>query len=371
MTISVQFRPVDTWFFRDGVPFGMGSSPQENVASMFPPHPPTVVGALRAALARSRGWNGLERWDASLNATLGNGPNDLGRMKVDGPFVLCDDKPLFRTPRHLLGVAEDNEWKPKAFLGPGEPVESDIGSKRFPSLVNDYREPETLKNGDETWLTAAGMIAALSGRLPDVADVVPSGQLWKSEPRIGLEREDDTRAAAEGMLYSTQHVRPASGVSLGARIRCLPNEWSLPPREIVPLGGESRLAECDRWDGCLEIKRAPEGVRRGRKAALIALSPLDLDWETLNGEKPIANFPANVVSVCMDRPQKIGGWNSLACRPLPMRSVIPAGSVLFCEMSEQDLPDGEEDGLIRVGARTEWGFGLAALGVWPQTIPNN
>ena len=107
----------------------------------------------------------------------------------------------------------------------------------------------------------------------------------------------------------------------------------------------------------------PESVRQERKAALIALSPLDLDWDALIGGKPIDGFAANVVSICMDRPQRIGGWDSLAGRPLRMRSVIPAGSVLFCEIPEQGLPDGEEDGLIRVGARTEWGFGLAALGV--------
>ena len=48
--IGVELQPVDTWFFRDGTPFTMGKAPQENVGSVFPPHPATVVGAIRAAL---------------------------------------------------------------------------------------------------------------------------------------------------------------------------------------------------------------------------------------------------------------------------------------------------------------------------------
>ena len=62
--IGVDLQPVDTWFFRDSTPFTMGKAPQENVGSVFPPHPATVVGAIRAALARSRGWDGRGRWGA-------------------------------------------------------------------------------------------------------------------------------------------------------------------------------------------------------------------------------------------------------------------------------------------------------------------
>ena len=367
--IGVQLRPVDTWFFRDGVPFTRDSAPQENVASLFPPHPPTVVGALRAALARARGWDGSGRWPDEFDSMLGNGPDDMGKMCVDGPFLLRCGQPLFHAPRHLLGSADGDGWSPRAFLAPGDEIESDLGHVRLPHLVGSHSESESLKPGVESWLTPVGMNAALRGETPGPNVVVSRRHLWASEPRTGLKRADATRTAAEGMLYSTQHVRPSAGVTLGARIRGLSDDWGLPSHAMVPLGGEGRLAEWDEWDGELGIEALPERIRQDGKVALITLSPLDLDREIYTGKSVLDGLGAKVVSACLDRPQRIGGWDSRPPRPghpLPIRSVLPPGSVLFCELFDRRLPDAAKDGLARIGARTEWGFGLVALGVWPE-----
>lgn len=58
-------------------------------------NPVTVAGALRAALARSRGWNGRGRWPQALRGILGDGPDHLGRLFLDGPFLLREGRPRF------------------------------------------------------------------------------------------------------------------------------------------------------------------------------------------------------------------------------------------------------------------------------------
>ena len=71
----------------------------------------------------------------------------------------------------------------------------------------------------------------------------------------------------------------------------------------------------------------------------------------------------------MDRPLRIGGGNSLQRAPVPMRSVLAPGSVLFCEIEDLSQLQGTaaaETGLVRLGRRREWGFGLVALGAWPS-----
>ncbi len=76
-----------------------------------------------------------------------------------------------------------------------------------------------------------------------------------------------------------------------------------------------------------------------------------------------------VVSACLDRPLRIGGWDSLNRRPLPLRSVLPAGSVLFCELAEpRRFLDAMTDGvgLPALGERQAFGFGAVALGAWPD-----
>ena len=363
---GVQLCPVDTWFFRDGSPFTMDAAAQEDVESLFPPHPPTVVGALRSALARNNGWDGTEPWSQKIRDALGDGPDDLGKVRVDGPFLLRCGQPLFRMPRHLLGVTEHGKWCPKALLRPGQPVECDLGEVRLPELGSATQDAEMLKPGDGEWITAAGLNAALRGELPCQDDVVPSRCLWSSESRIGLKRETEKRTASEGMLYSTVHVRLEAGVSLGARVSGLPESWAWPFGEMTPLGGESRLAELRPWDAAVGIESQSGAIQESGRAAIIALSPVDVE---VGPNDEIPGLGVRVVSACMGRPQRIGGWDSLKRRPLPIRSTLPAGSVLFCKVSEPNLlaqAASTESGLARIGKRTEWGFGLAALGVWPD-----
>jgi hypothetical protein len=119
--MKLQLAAIDTWFFRDSTPFHMNDSPQTGVVGMFPPYPATVAGAVRAALARQAGWDGQARWRDELVAVLGDGPADLGRLQITGPF-LCDGAPAFPVPRHVVGSCEGGAgaaWTPKALLRPG------------------------------------------------------------------------------------------------------------------------------------------------------------------------------------------------------------------------------------------------------------
>ena len=369
--IGIQLQPVDTWFFRDGTPFTARDAPQEDVGSIFPPNPPTVVGALRTALALRSGWSGRGRWGEDVTAVLGDGPEDLGKIAFDGPFLLRSNEPLFPIPAHLLGNVEEGAWQPRTFLRPGPPAECDLGARvRLPMQVIH----EKLKPASGQWLTRSGLNDVLNGRTPSANDVVSSGTLWSAEPRIGLKRDDKTRTAEEKMLYSTRHVRLAPGVALGVRVRGLPNGWT-PYNRLVPFGGESRLAECLPWSEHKEMtfngpwSEAAESPRANTEVTLIALSPLDIDRSCYVGEEPLSDIGVRAISACLSRPQCIGGWDSLARRPLPLRPILPAGSVLFCEIEEPGRSIAAlagRGGLARIGSRQEWGFGLVALGAWPK-----
>ena len=368
--IGVHFEPIDTWFFRDGTPFNSDDGSQFGVASIFPPNPGTLVGALRAALAAGQNWSGKGRWDPSLDKVIGNG-QDLGSLSFDAPFLLHQGAPLFAAPRHLLGRTDRDGWTPEALLRPGDEAACDLGAKvKLPTLPDSIENPAELKTGDNRWLTRAGLNAVLAGELPQRSEVITSSDLWTPEPRIGLELDPNTRTAKKGMLYSTQHIRPASGVSLGTRIHGLPEHWSPPCGDLVPLGGESRLAECQAWDGNLGLVLPLDRIGADGKIALISLTPLDIGEKIYTGLQPLdALGGARVVSACLDRPQRIGGWDSLNRRPLPLRSVLPAGSTLFCETDDPAataMAIKSGDGVMRLGQHQEWGFGLVAPAVWPK-----
>ncbi len=370
---GLQLRPLDTWFFRDGTPFSADGAPQEDVNSLFPPHPATVAGAVRAWLALHNGWNGRDRWSPEICEVLGDGPDELGKVSLECPFILRCGRPLFRAPRHLLGTTSAVGWKPRVLLRPGNPVLCDLGDDvRLPALLDVASGWTDARPGEDIWLNEDGMRAVLKGRLPRDGEVMHSECIWAKEPRIGLERDTTTRTAEEGMLYSSSHVRPGRGVSLGVRIAGVPDRWTRPFGSLVPLGGESRLAEVGEWDGNFSLA---SGQDPQRHVTLVALSPLDLPQDVYRGRGrlPLTDFgDALVVSACLGRPQRVGGWDSRKRRPVPMKSVLAPGSVLFCELpatpAEDSLPS---DGLMRVGARQEWGFGLVAVGRWPCTEEMN
>ena len=370
--ISVRLNPLDTLFFRDGTPFSAGSSPQQDVVGLFPPYPPTMVGALRVALARRNGWEVGSCWPKHLEEVLGNGPADLGALTFEGPFVLQCNTPLFVAPRHVLGAINgEGQWVPRVLLRPGCAVKCDLGDAiRLPDVSAECEVINQCKAGDGCWLTSEGLQKVLDGDLPcfNAGHVKLSRELWSKEMRVGLERNLDRRAAEDSKLYSSHHVRLNRGISLGMRIGGVPSEWKLPNDHLVPFGGESRLASCEEWRESMHFNVPETKIEKSGHVTIIALSPLDLD-EVIAQPGGHLDIPGEVkvISACLDRPDRIGGWDSIAHAPLPLRSVLPSGSVLFCQASEPKhliSAAHERNGLLRLGQRQDWGFGIVALGTW-------
>lgn len=373
--MQLQLDALDTLFFRDGTPFAADSSGPSEVGGIFPPHPGSITGALRAALARANGWSGAGRWSASLNAALGPGPDDLGLLSFTGPFLLRHGEVLVAAPRHLLGVNMDDAWVPQALLQPGPPVSCDLGANvRLPDLPVRIppEQRADLKPTDGWWLTLAGLESVLNGEIPPPGALVPSAELWREERRIGIARDTATRTASEGMLYFSRHVRLAPGVGLGVRIDGLDRDWKSPIGALLPLGGESRMAECSTWEQELCLAMPLKAISASGRLLIVALTPLDLPLDQALGRSPLTGCGgARVISACLGRPQRIGGWDSLARRPLPLRSYLPAGSVLFCELTGpgalEPFAAGGGD-LPRLGGRQRWGYGVVAFGTWTDLL---
>ena len=371
--MKLALSPIDTWFFRDGTPFDMGASPQAGVLGVFPPYPPTVAGAIRAALALQNGWDGRSRWSRDIEAVLGDGPENLGALQITGPFVLHQSAPVFPVPRHILGqFGDDGGWLPVGMLRPGAAsVFSDLGpSVRLPELAPGVADPASVAPATRRWITLSGLEFILRGDLPDREHFLDEDELWAEEPRIGIAREASSRTTAEGALYSTRHVRLRPSVSIGVEIDGVPSSWRSPVGSVLPFGGESRLAACEPWDASLRVTLESEVGGPGT-VVLVALTPVLLEHDVVCGRSHLPIGGVRIVSACADRPLRIGGWDSLRRAPLPMRNAIAPGSTLFCEVDRIDELQNEiAGGLLRVGSMTTVGFGLCAVGkapTWERT----
>jgi CRISPR-associated protein Cmr3 len=363
---------VDTLFFRDGSASAADSSNQLAVGGVFPPYPPTVVGAVRAALARANGWSGRGPWPDEVKEVLGDGygEDSLGALTFDGPYLLRDGAPHFPVPAHLVGTGNPDSWRPRARLGPGTAVMCDLGDQvRLPALLEQVTEGERLAPAEgRWWLSAAALLPVLRGELPD-GPVIASTGLWVEESRVGIERSRHTRTVREGMLFSTRHVRPDPSVSIGVRVTGVPPAWHKPYGELVPLGGEGRAVQLQEWAYDKTPSLPADEITT--RFTVVALTPLDVSEEFCQGRGTVPDLGgATVVSACLPPPLRIGGWRTLPpARPLPLRSVLPPGSVLFCEVKDRATlwtVIESADGQVRIGRHQSWGFGAVALGRWPD-----
>jgi len=334
----------------------------------FPPPASTVIGAIRASLARGRGWSGAGRWENSLDTCLGDGPENLGSLSFTGPFLSRGEELLHPVPAHLLGAVQDDIWRPRSLSAPSEPMLCDLGSVRLAATDLALAEGgQAIKGGDGYYITSTGLFRVLEGECPDPSTIIAAEDLFRFDRRIGLEIDDESGTALEGQLYSPQFVRLMEGVEIWVGVDGVPNDWAVAP--ILSIGGESRLAGCSA--SVAQIVQPDENLRskicKSHQAALILLTPArDIVSERYMPQPGDQIAPGlTLVSACCDRPLRIGGWNSVNRHPEPQVPHLPAGSVLFVTFDN----DRDVEALFAhpyIGGRKAHGLGRVAIGLWPM-----
>jgi CRISPR-associated protein Cmr3 len=364
---TLVLHPLDTLFFRDGRPYNQDDPGQVEAASLFPPYPPTVVGAIRAATARAMGWPGSP-WDV---AALGDGVDwqsgdgSLGPLRFSGPYIMRNGEPLYPAPLNLVaGKGADLI----TYLAPsGEALNTDIGAVRLPAPM---KEGQGLKPLEGRSLNAKAMARALSGAELRSKQVVCGSCLSQAEPRIGILRDTVRRTTVERALYAAGHVRPAQDVALAVEVEGLPDVVF--GENLASLGGESRGVWIEQRDDGIQLPHAPN-LAPDRDGALrytvVVVTPADLDdeWpgpgERLAGSAGEA-LPGRIVSACTGRAVMVGGWDGTARGPLPLRPLVPAGSIWFLEAGADEAEAARSWHGRAIGRSTGWGFGRVLIGRW-------
>lgn len=357
------FRILDTCFFRDASPFNSGEGGYATTRSIFPPAMTTLQGAIRTTLALERGWCPC---DDTLWPTELGGPDDLGELKLRGPYLCFENQPYFPMPLILLKKHDDFTR-----LLPGEPVECDLG---YVSLPVPKRRIEGAKLPEGYYVSRDGLHAVLGGGIPTREHTKRPEELWAEEPRIGLERQDNTRTALEGHLYNCIHIRPRAKVKLVVFISGIPEDWQVTGQRVLPLGGESRLAavEIKAGDPGELLPPAPPLTCGDDGKLRFTVTLITPGWygEPQDVERTIRQGPPGVpgrcISACIGKIQQIGGWDLVNRRPRHLVPVLPPGSTWFYEADAADA--GRVSGLHGqcLGPRAAYGFGQIVIGRWEE-----
>ncbi|MBP7892760.1 MAG: type III-B CRISPR module-associated protein Cmr3 [Firmicutes bacterium] len=378
----------ETYFFRGGTPFTVGED--SFLPSVFPPNPSVMQGVVRTAIMRGHGIDFAEyregrcsvcRCAASectvLSAVGSAGTHDDMRLDVTGPFLTYEEpggpkERLFKAPVDLVSMGDDiGKLRPY-----DTPIHTDMGPVCLPQSA------ERCKPLEHSWLGEAGLLKYLKGQSPSLHQVHSEKAFLGKETRIGIARERSTRATHKGMLYSIEHVRLKQGYGLGARVANCP-DVKLPA--IVKLGGEGRLSRLavSPWEEIPSHGIAPAinscpGLFGQHGFKLVFLSPVRFEGESWLPEGFVAReregvriwegsirgIECSFVSMCADRPVRLGGWNMATGRQKPRHSYIPAGSVFYfiTERAGEDVVNALFD--VKLGLDTAIGLGHAVVGRW-------
>ncbi len=354
-----RFTPLDSCFFRESRPMdAIGGS---ELTSCFPPPIRTLLGAIRSAIGEYNevDWNDyLEAQYAALREQLGTS-DDLAKLEVSGPWLVQKIngqwQRLYPVPLNQVGRVEQGEIQQVVALKPGDPCHSDLGEK-----VRMAIPPEGLKKLTSLaayWITGETLnrLLSASGNAIPPDKLIPASKLFNEEPRLGIARDNRLRAAEQGQLYQTRHIRPEPRVAIEVDLQGIMacKGCTLPSEGIIRLGAEGRGA-------AFEVQRAKpvgltssacsENEKKGG-VMLTLLTPTAVPSAVDNSYTPLPGFSKKgggwkgringdkytLHCAITGKALREGGWDMQAHQPRPVQSYIPSGSVFYCTPDEISL----------------------------------
>lgn len=371
------FTLLDTGFFRSGQPFHAGEGGHSRIVSHFPPPMRTLQGATRSALAAARGWRPGQGkgWPDELGDA-----DSLGRLSLQGPYLVLEQTPLFPAPLYLLIKklpGEKTGTEPKIqtdFLAPRETFACDLGPDVYLPRKKEKLDGAYLP--ENLYLTRSGYSATANGKAPSKVEIYFQEKLWREETRIGLKRSAETRTAEEHNLYRIGHIRPEKGLKIRIFVSGLPTDWPKPP-QIIPLGGEGRLAAVevnpvtaddyrDFLPPCPKLVAADDNKIYYTVSLITPSSSSKTEQLKQLIQKGPVNAPGRCISACIGKPQLYGGWNLEKQEPRPLQPYLPPGSTWFFEAAASEKANIEalHGRCIDDEELPSYGYGQVLIGKW-------
>ncbi len=337
-----QFEALDSLFFRGAKPFNQGEGGFLN--SQFPPTAQTMAGVIRSAIAEAKGVNWKvfrEGKEKQISDLIGLDSDDPGKLTFAGPYLIKGGDRLYPIPLHLLHSSKENSWTKLKVSQ--KYLQTDRGEKRLPEVAKAIEGAKPVESG---WLTEVQMLKVLQGGLPKDAPI-KEDDVFVTESRTGIERDNKTKQVAEGALYFTRHIRLRNNVRLAIDVN---GADDIQPAPMLRLGGEGRMAHVV-VNGSVNHTLTHHG-NDGKKAMIVLLTHADFGGQAQPNIDGI-----EVVSACAGKAVREGGWDYKKGKPKPLKSLVPAGSVFFVQGDVSKLGS-------HIGERTTFGYGEIAIGKW-------
>lgn len=354
-------EPTDVWLFRDGCPFDAGSD--HRAASVFPPPPSVIQGALRAAYVAFKG----EKMDDYVEGKLPHIEQVIGKPGAEPPFTLRGPFIGVRvnatTVERYLPIPADATPVGECFrsLVPTRPSDKGVLTNLPQELQYLLWKPESDEKSrahkDFAWAKASAVIKYLQAHsheqaVIDLDDCKTEDDLFVRENRFGVGLDYEARRYQERALYEAEFIRVQPNVGLDIEIENL----DLPRDGLLKLGGEGHWA---RFEQIAPLEMPAANIGTHFKLYFATPAYFDDGWKPRAGwSEFFGDNPPRLVAVALPRYEARGGFDLFHQAHKAARRFVPAGSVYYF-VSER-APQLVKANVTHYGAAI--GFGQVMLG---------
>lgn len=388
----LRIDPIDVLYLRGNRLFAEAGDAEAEM----PPWPSVFAGAIRSRMLADFNALGSFRAEAlggELGEVLGSSASAPGTFRLAFSCLQKDGEPILPLPADLVVHGSDPAERevlrmaPYRLSGLGlhgsfeRPTTNDADEPSLPATPI-LRTPAQTKPEGGFALSLAGFRSWQQGKTPGASELVRLGEIWQSDPRLGIALSRQTRTAEDGMLYTSRVASFAEGAGFCvglSGVRAL-----APTSGLLRLGGDGRGAEVREFPP-LAVPAPWQTTPRRDSFTMVLSSPgiFPDGWlptgATVEEDRWIwrwGDFAAEIVAASTPRPRMISGWDLAKRAPKPAVRVMPAGAVYWMRRRAGSLTDLSpllETGLwtdhdIREPRRAE-GFNSVWFGDWEDPQP--
>lgn len=319
---------------------------------IFPPHPATVYGFLRSVYFEIN-MDDFSKANTSEDPTSNLRVHEFNLVRKNERTQAFEK--IFPVPAALI-KKDDATHCPslKEYKGHSNYPFSHILST---DMEGKYESYKTLD-----YITETQLDTFLKGSKKSMA-TIPLHKWLLTEERLGIAKDISTGVTKDGHLYRMQFTNgwykdKDENYSLHFHV-CF-SGLELPEVHSRRLGGEAKLARLE--------KIMPQDTLQG--AGELLHHEVDLLYLTSPAivgslEKLKADFRANnleILAIANLKNHAIGGWDIQEKKPKPMRSALPAGSVLYLRPIREQKTTLNDILAHGIGEDTQQGFGQCKWG---------
>jgi len=348
----------DVLFFKDGREIAPGS--EYTAASVFPPNPQTLYGALRSSLLAGDpdiefSEDSFGNIDPELSEIAGT-KQKTGSLAIRHFSLALKDKDevvaLYRLPNDILKRKKPEKEEQNAVVKTQQVGLSDFGIRMNMPIsgmkqnwfVHDEGaffeyEPIYLKQADfEAYLL--GETALLERVLYGEVEQHKPEAYFTKEPRMGIVIKSDTNTVEDGKLFTTPFIRLNFEKGVGFLAALEPQTDNFGHERLLRLGGDGKLAHLKKVPqpktGFAERLVEKLTGKTSFKAVLVTPAIFTEGWlpdgfDAQTSIKVIEGTEIKLTGSSLGRHANIGGWDLASRRPKSTKRAVQPGAVFYFE----------------------------------------